>query len=330
MTHGATDPTHDDVSLFAIVDLGEEMVFARDALGHREHVTIGGIGGALETPSLPDWAHAPDDPLHEPLIAPMAARTWKRGDVPIYWGRPCAYPAGLARPQAALIEFIVPASKLRDHSASVSRTFSTWHSSFVDFYELLTKQPLHASQIVSSHSEALDLFVWGDGKHQVRPYEQEPIVLQSSMPSEREVLNRANLSEICKLCSIGSRPSLHYRVQLQAYRAVRERDYRKAVIESAVAAEIVLTEAIGKHFQSTGLTYGEKIMEKFRMLGGRLKLAEIVGLSLPDIDFQKAVVDPRNQAIHRGKFFERIDAFNVVVAVDQLLNVLAPRRDEQI
>ncbi|RFC36722.1 MAG: hypothetical protein DID90_2727553688 [Candidatus Nitrotoga sp. LAW] len=330
MTHGADVSTSEEVSLFAIVHLRGEMVFAKDALGHRERVTIGGIDGVLETPSPPNLADSPDNAFRtDALVAPEAARSWERSDDPFFWGQQVT-PAGSARPEASLIEFRVAASNLRNHSTSVSQSFSNWYSTFVDFHDLLTKKPIRRGPLGSTYSEEHELFVWGDDNQKVRPYDSGPIRLYSPLSSDQDALSRENLSEICRLCSLGSKPSLHYRVQLQAYRALREQDYRKAVIESAVAAEIVLTEVIGKYFQSTGLSYGDKIMEKFRTLGGRLKLAEVVGLSLPDIDFQKAVVDPRNQAIHRAKFFERSDASSVVRAVDQLLQMLSPRRDEQL
>ena len=74
MTHGADASTPDDVFLFAILDLRDGMVFAKDALGHRENVTIGGINGVLEMPSLPNREGAFDGSL----VPPEAARTWKR------------------------------------------------------------------------------------------------------------------------------------------------------------------------------------------------------------------------------------------------------------
>ncbi|RFC39765.1 MAG: hypothetical protein DID89_2727547431 [Candidatus Nitrotoga sp. CP45] len=324
MTHGANASTPDDVFLFAILDLRDGMVFAKDALGHRENVTIGGINGVLEMPSLPNREGAFDGSL----VPPEAARTWECGNNPLFWGQEVVYPDGIARLQAALIKFRVPASKLRDHSTSVSKSLGNWYSTFVDFHDLFTKNSVRrGARVSSSDSVEHELFILDANSQKVQPHGSETIYFSSPIISGRDALDRANFIEICRLCSFGSRPVLHYRIQLQAYRALRDQDYRKAMIESAIAAEIVLTEAIVKY---TGYSYGDKIMKDHQTLGRRLKLAKKVGLSLPDGDFFKMVAEPRNQAIHEAKSFERSDALSVVMAVDQLLQMLSPRRDEQI
>lgn len=326
MTHGADISSPDDISLFAILDLRDGMVFAKDALGHRENVTIGGINGVLETPSLPNREGTFDGSL----VPPKAARTWKCGDDPYFWGQEVVCPDGIARLQAALIEFRVPASKLRDDSTSVSKFLGNWYSTFVDFHDLFTKNPVRRRGRVSSasDSEEHELFVLDANNHKVVPYEPRPMCFSSPITFGRDALDKANLSEICKFCSNGSQPSLPYRLQLQAYRALLEKDYRKAVIESAIAAEIVLTKAIEECFHRTGVSYGDKILKKFETLGNRLQLAKIIGLPLSDINFHEMVVKPRNLAIHEAKLFEVSEARSVVKAVDQLLHMLSPRLDE--
>jgi hypothetical protein len=102
-----SSPHHSDGEdlLFGIVDFLESVVCAPSVLGYRDTVLIGGVTGALEFPSLPDWSVKPDHPLDMPLIPPKAARTWKRGDEQIFWGRPCKYPLGISSVDRVLIEF---------------------------------------------------------------------------------------------------------------------------------------------------------------------------------------------------------------------------------
>ena len=311
------------LSFFVILDLLSGIEFANDALGHRENVTIGGINGVLETPSLPNSL----SDGRRRLVPPKAATTWKCNNDPLFWGYEIVYPDGIVRLTELLIEFQVPASKIHDHSKLVKESLRSWCSTFFDFHDLLTKDPI-ARVSRDTDSVQHELFILDASNRKTVPY-QQTLRFSSPVTSGRYALDRANLSEICKLCSIGSQPSLPYRVQLQAYRALMEKDYRKAVIESAVAAEIVLTQALEKYFKSAGLSYGDKIMQKFRTLGPSFELAEIVGVTLPNLKFQEKVVKPRNLAIHQAKSFERSEASSVVRAVDQLLQMLSPQRHEQ-
>lgn len=306
------------VSFFAILDLRNGIELANDALGHRENVTIGGINGVMETPTLSNKVGAGC----RLLVPPKAATTWKCGNDPLFWGQEIAYPDGIVRLPVLLIEFQVPASKLHDHSTSVQKFLESWYSTFVDFHDLLTKHPI-ARVSRSSDSAQHELFILDADNRKSVPYQQ---ILRFSSPITcgRYAVSKANFIEICRLCSIGSQPSLPYRFQLLAYRALLEKDYRKAVIESAVAAEIVLTKAI---VESTGSSYDDK--KEYQTLGGRLKLAKKVGLALPDVNLWESVINPRNQAVHEAKVFESSEAYSVVKAVDQLLQMLSPQIHEQ-
>lgn len=311
------------LSFFVILDLLSGIEFANDALGHRENVTIGGINGVLETPSLPNTL----SDGRRRLVPPKAATTWKCNNDPLFWGYEIVYPDGIVRLTELLIEFQVPASKIHDHSKLVKESLRSWCSTFFDFHDLLTKHPV-ARVSRDNDSVQHELFILDANNRKSVPY-QQTVHLYSPITMGRYALSRANFCKICRLCSIGAQPSLPYRVQLQAYRALMEKDYRKAVIESAVAAEIVLTQALEKHFKNAGLNYGDKIMQKFRTLGPSFELAKIVELTLPDIKFKEKVVDPRNLAIHQAKSFEPSEAYSVVTAVDQLLQMLSPQHHEQ-
>lgn len=310
------------VSFFVIFDLLNGIEFANDVLGHCETVTIGGINGVLEIPTLPNTL----SDGNRWLVHPKAATTWKCDNDKLFWGYEIAYPDGIVRLTKLLIEFQVPASKIHDHSTLVGESLGKWCSTFFDFHDLLTKHPV-ARVSRSTDSVQHELFILDANNQKSVPY-QQIFHFYSPITKGAYAMSRANFIEICRLCSTGSQPSFPYRIQLQAYRALMEEDYRKAVIESAVAAEIVLTQALEKHFNSAGLNYGNKIMQKFRTLGPSFELAKIVDLTLPDINFIEKVVNPRNLAIHQAKSFEPSEAYSVVRAVDQLLQMLSPQYHE--
>lgn len=296
--------------LYGIVAFDEFVVCAPIVLGHREAISIGGIDGFLEFPTLPDWSTKPNDPVHMPLTAPNPAKTWKRGDNPIVWGFPSHYHAGVSRVEKVLLEFPVDESVLTSSSNSVHRAFAQWRTLFFEYLELITKQRRIRNVRVLGSDDRLDFFCWdADGKL-IRPYDSDPVQIFVRMSGEDTALNKEQLSRICAYCSTSIPPSLAYRMQLEAYRALRSGD--QAIIESAAAAEIALTRAIKTEFHATAVSYGEKLLDKFRMLGGRVALAKIVGLQLPEDDYKSLLIEPRNNVIHCADFADEASAMRVV------------------
>jgi len=55
---------------------------------------------------------------------------------------------------------------------------------------------------------------------------------------------------------------------LEAYAARKNEDYRKAIIEAATALEICLTARISEEFDTLRISFGEQLLQKFRMPRG--------------------------------------------------------------
>lgn len=120
------------------------------------------------------------------------------------------------------------------------------------------------------------------------------------------------------LASSDTELPLPYRFQLTAYRAIKENDFRKAIVETAVASEIALTQAIENRLRLDQLPYTDKILEKFRMLSGRVELARAMGFAVPE-NIKSALVEPRNMVAHRGESPTRRQAFAAVSATAKVL-----------
>jgi|GEM_PF-3192792 len=311
-------------TVYGIVGFEEAIACARDVLGHREVISIGGVEGTIEFPSLPYWSPTDSDPLHMPLVSPETAKGWKLGGEPVCWGRPTSYPAGYASVSCVLLEFVIPDSELRAAANQIRDAFMQWRSMFNDFLELITKQRRTRAVEVTGEVSGLHLFYWDvDGKH-AWAYDDNIHVTITSTGGDT-YLKLAQLKQICRLCSSNAQPSLEYSLQLDAYRALRAADYRKAVIDSATAAEVVLTKAIVKWCNENGKD-SEEVLKQKKTLGGRLKLARKHVIPLPSIDLYKLVVEPRNDAVHEGKATIKGTATQAVDAVDDLLALLNPSR----
>lgn len=285
--------------------------------------------GTLEMPKLPDWGVTDPDPLRMPLSPPQYAETWKQGDELMQWGFPSHYPIGDARVSRVLLHFEVTAEGLSEAATAIYRDTTRWCSHFVDYFELVTKQRRNQSLKVQDQRTNADLFCWGpDGKPQ-RPYEKSPSHIELRLTDRNSLLTRKKLEEICALASANRPIALEYRIQLEAYRALHQGDYRKAIVETAVAAEIAITNGLRHRFAIDRVMYGDKLLKKFRMLGGRLELARVVGLELPERDLEGDLIEPRNSVIHKASFVDEGTAICAVEAADELLGTLCPSLAEQ-
>jgi hypothetical protein len=309
--------------LYGVVDLEEPIFCSNDILGHREPISIAGVSGYMEFPDYPDWGLKPEDPIHTPLQPPKSAREWKYGSDPILWGMPLSYPLKVSRIERVLVEFSMDADELTQAANSVRKSFFDWRTRFIEYFELITKQRRHKKIYVVGSVDGLDLFCWNEQNKVERPYDNNPTAFKYVVSLEDTNLTNDKLAQICSYCNSGKSLSLEYRLQLESYRAMRIGDYRKAIIETAMAAELVLTKAIRSNLISSGVPYGEKLLKKFRMLSGRFELARIVGVSIPDRDYTNLLVEPRNLVVHQADFADEHKAITAINVVDELLVSLA-------
>lgn len=313
-------------TFYGLITFDTSIDCTREALGSRSNVVIGGVTGVLELPSPAQWGtERPADPLHMPLTPPADAAKWKAGDEPLFWGHPFHYPKGWSRVKNALLTFEFPLDQMRSKATNVHRGFARWYKLFDQYFELVTKQRSF-SRVESNECPAgFDLFRWGENGRADRPYDRDPqTVTVRTSETDELLLKPSQFAEICSLASSSTEPALHYQIQLEAYRAMRNGDYREAIIETGTAAELGLVRAAKEVMFRSGITYVDELVKRFQALGGKLELARMVGVALPSTDYQNRLVTPRNGVIHRGFFASRETALDAVRVTDDLLRVICP------
>lgn len=311
------------ISLYCTINLDPPIICVSDALGVSIPITVGGVSGSLEMPNLPDWSQDPHDPLRMPLKPPQHAETWKQGDERMQWGFPFTYPSADARVSRVLLHFQSTSENLHEAATAIDRDIPKWYANFIDYFELVTKQRREPSMKIFDRLQNIDLFYWGSDRKPHRPSKNCTSVEIYEKSRDRH-LTQKTLETVCSLASSAKSVSLEHRIQLEAYRAIYQDDYRKAIIETAVAAELAITIGLRRRFESDQVVYGNKLLKKFRMLGGRFELARIVGLELPARDWKKDLIEPRNSVIHGASFIDQALALRAVDAVDELLISLCP------
>ena len=96
--------------------------------------------------------------------------------------------------------------------------------------------------------------------------------------------------------------------------------WRRAVIDAATAAEVGITSWIDANADAK---VKADLAKKPRTLGGLWRLYKKLGGAVPD-DFQKLVVDPRNDAAHRGMSLTSEQSAKAIDATEALLKATTP------
>ncbi|MFC1554873.1 hypothetical protein ACFL7D_09580 [candidate division KSB1 bacterium] len=250
-------------------------------------------------------------------------------DKSICWGHPVSYPKGSSSVKLALLEFCLVPKKEDASIQEIYEAFEPWLKLFEQYVKLLTTQHTRNKVSGGDGSGRLDL-LYDIDKNLEHIYRSTPTTITIEIGREDESLHIEQLRETVNLASGGYQPKLQYRILLEAYRARKDKDYRKAIIESATALEICLTERILREFNTQGITFGEKLLKKFRMLGGRFELVKMLGISHPDKDYKTIIIEPRNNVVHGAIFPNKDMANNVITEVKELLQLFSPQLHENI
>lgn len=313
--------------LYGIVKFEEPLLCHKDLLGNTFPVCVGGVDGQLELPIGPIETGRPADPLREFLLPPRDAKAWKQGEAAIRWGRRYAnhYPNGHPDVWRMLLWFDLPPEDVSSLSTRVHQNFNQWRTRFFEGLDLLSTRWLVDSYVVlNSEPEDLDLFIWNQSGKVERPYVQATVEVISSYSSNPDpALTQSHFLDACRFASNGLDLPEPYRFQLVAHRAIGEKDFRKAIVETAVASEIALTQTIEARLLNDNVSYAEKILKKFSMLSGRIDLAIAMGLHVPT-DVKSHLVDPRNRVAHRGYAPSEEEAVKAVKATESILRVNLP------
>ena len=316
-------------TIFGIIEFSTAINCSAEVLGQSVEVTIGDINGILTLPSLPEWEEQEKDPLRKPLLGPVKARTWKRGEDLIIWGRTYSYPNGDAIVERALLEFSLQNDLIESSAQKVYEGFDSWLDLFEKYVILLTTQNTRCRISSNDGSGRIELIIEEETvlKHISKSQSQ---IIEVLLSGQKETLETSQYREAARLSSQLLPPRFEYMLLLEAYRARKNNDYRKAIIEAANALEICLTARIMDEFDTQNISFGENLLQKFRMLGGRFELIKLLGVPLPDKDYDKLVNKPRNDVVHRGAFPDRTLANQVVTEVESLLHLFSPQLNQDI
>lgn len=306
-----------------LIKFQEPLFCAADALGQSFNIEIAGVVGTLTLPSLPAWGKKESDPLHKCLIPPELAQTWKIGEKPLFWGIPTSYPLGTSLVELALLQFELEKNNKDSKLIDIYRDFENWYNLFSQYSKLQTKSVRQKPKGWGNSPKCLDLYISNDAelKRVSKSDLQESLVIELS--NKDTSLHYQQVVNNCSWASRSWKPRLEYQLLLQAYTSVTEEDWRSVIIESSAALEISLSQRVKNEPSIQGIKFSDKLLKKFRMLGGSFELLEILGIKCP-INKTK-LLDPRNKVVHTGKFPTKDEALEYLNEVETVLDVFSQK-----
>ncbi|NVP01555.1 hypothetical protein HWA77_15180 [Photobacterium damselae subsp. damselae] len=315
--------------VFSIFRLPFPVYIDKSALGESFEITISNISGFLHTPFLPKWKTNELDPLRKCLLPPRVAKTWKQGNEQIFWGKPHSYPMGDSLLYSILFEFHT--DEPSDDSELIYNTFTSWVNLLLDYIEIFTNQNARIDPSKNIYGDQILLFKFSeDGSSKGIPNNK---VITITSDNWQKHIDIDSFSKACNLASIGSPPTLPYKLYIEANRAYLQKDYRKAVIECGAAIEQALTIAIIDLLEDRGYSESE-IQRKLngnKTLGGRFNLASDqleIDVLTHKYDYRSILVDSRNEAIHDASFTSQSIARYAINFTQELLSHIVPEINE--
>lgn len=168
-----------------------------------------------------------------------------------------------------------------------------WSQRWLRWLEAMTSQSLHlynpGAHTLSRRSANALTWVVADGTATIQQTSGTYVVAlpESDLIDSERVLDEQSLEVACAGASAEDDPPLGLELRSRAHIASRRGDTRTAIAEVGTAAESWLTRALG-----LAADHG-------RTLGGLVMDAHSARLDIPS-DTKSRLVDPRNDAVHRG------------------------------
>ena len=308
-------------TIYGIVEFPSALFCSAEVLGQSFSISIGGHDGLLYMPVLPDITDG--NISFKKLLGPSVAEEWKTGDKHLEWGSVNSDPEGNSHIDMALLEFYICDDNLNNVAQEIYDDIEEWLTLLERYIIILATQNINGGVSSNERYRQLRLYNIQDEKIQRIP-RHDPIMLNVSLAGKDNIITLHHLMTATRLSSEKLPLRSEYLMLLESYRARKNKDNRKAIIEAATALEICLTKKIKDEFDLQKIDFGERLLQKFRMLGGKFELARILGIPLPEKDYTKLILNPRNDVIHKNDFPEAKEANSFISEVEELLKLFSP------
>ena len=301
--------------LFGIITFSHSIYCSPELLGEPMETSIGRHECVIIFPSLPENIQLGWGEDRSNLLDPETCPVKKK----VYWGDIVSSPSGESYVKRCYIEFKFQKMPSKSIISQIYKGFDGWASRFEDAMMLLTEPYKNKNQKGCPSLELGETFNQETSKRVSNP-ETAPIAIEVTINDEESALQPSKLKDILlKVEPNSNLLKLEFKLLIEAYYAFNQQDFRKAIVEAASSLEVCLISRVKREFQNLGISFGDEILKKYRMLTNLFELVKILGIDAPDINYKDLIIKPRNAVVHKADFSEKETAMSVLKSVEEYL-----------
>lgn len=225
------------------------------------------------------------------------------------WGQTMAFPKGNSLVKRIILEFYLTENDIETDAQTIYTYVDSWFERFYDIYEIVSKVPIKKKE------QEIPPLVQGYGfrsagviLHTIDPNTKKLIPIHNKNDNGAhitvEVLNgHLKYEALVKIIDFTNEQKdlfFDYRYYLEGFRAFHEEDYKKTITVCAPALEASLLNGIRTFAKNKNIYFLDKLLKKYKMLGGYFALAKDIDMVLPTQDYQTALLNLRNDVVHNG------------------------------
>lgn len=292
-----------------LLTLSQSIKCKKEVLGKSFDCEIEGISFQLCFPQYPVVDESdPDIGISNPLLPPEIGAKWKREGEPLYWGYPMSHPEGNSCVELLAVSVVCDKKSVSDYARILYEEIQKWEHAFIDYLKLETRQGLQRNPNKRRNSCFLELM--DDGGYIP---DNKTITLYGVFPNADSFASESDIKNAISFADSGKELLLEYQMLLSAYEARRQNQNRRAILDACAAMEIVLVNQINEYCHSIGL-HPDILTKKYRSLGDRIGLLSKINGSIPNKDYKKLVVNPRNDVMHNKEIYPSDAAIDKLVS----------------
>lgn len=308
------------IRVLGVYKLNHTLLCNSDILGKSFKIKLGNIEGNILFPKLsPDFIKAQaigkldnnDHSIPGPLC-PINEIKWGNDEDAFgytKWGATRGFPNGISIIERIVLDFSILENDLDTNSQTVYNHIEAWFNRFYDIYEIILLKPAKRKKsktpsIVIGYGLSNTGFIL----HAIDPKTKKlnPIYNNNDRDASirveilKDSLNFDELTKIIDLTNEQRDLSFDFKYYLEGLRAFFDDDYKKAITVCSPALEAALLNGIKNFSVSKNIYFLDKLLKKYRMLGGYFALAADIDMKLPTQDYKIALLDLRNNVVHNG------------------------------
>lgn len=296
-----------------------------DCLSKSFEIKVNGIKGILKTPSLPtEFNREPSFECNN-LNPPDCDFDFSKR-IP-GWGQIRSLPDLVSTLRCVVVEFNFRSKRRKEEAEQIIRAnLSDWIIRFRDNLYAYNYNIDYAHVVAADITyNQYSLFLIGRNRANNQSFATKKVCLSVTM---KNAISHSNLKDAIDKTSANKKLILEYLLIKDSEMAVREKNYRKAILDIATSFEVCLANYLRRNLKCDKQLIEELLSSQVNSLSKRRGLVEFSGMKLPKHDYVNIVDKKRNQAIHGGKIPSEIETKDALKVVKEVLEKLTVNKFE--